>query len=211
MKRSAGIAMVACLVGVSMASAATYGTVTVKLDSVSPGLTMQTMAAPYDTSWYSGPTGQFNLTLTNPSAGVPALYGQPGFCLEVETTSIGSTVAGYSVADLSDAPVSSGPADTSQGPMSTAKADAIRELWARHISEVNSNVTAAAFQLCVWELVYEDLYVASPPGWDVTTGKFTANNVTGDPASAVSQANTWLASIDGTGPMTTLYALTKEF
>ena len=205
--KTAMVTMVAVILCAGAASAGVFGQVDVKLDSISPKLTMGTWVVPYDSNWYTGATGQFNLSFSNPSAGVPELTGQ-GFCLEVETTGVGST-ARYDVRDLYDAPVSSGPADTSGGPMLAPKAAAIAELWGRSIGEVVDNVSAAAFQLCVWELVYEDLYVALPPGWDVTSGKFKARDDGGNTTLAINQANAWLAEINGSGPFAQLVGLTK--
>jgi hypothetical protein len=209
MKRLITICLVAVVVLVlaeSPASATLYGTVNATVGG-GPGLTMASMIHPYDTSWYTGFTGQFELTYSNMTP--PTLGLLPdAFCIEVQTISVGGTYP-YSVRDAFDAPIPDGPADTNGGPMGIPKAEALEELWGRFHDQVNSNVTAAAFQLAVWEIIFEDLYVQTPPGWNVLSGKFEARDDTGDPHSAIVQANTWLGQINGQGPKVQLYGLTN--
>ncbi len=205
------VAALIAMVGLAgTTQAALLGTATVDYNSVSPGITMKSMIQPYDSNWYNGPTGVFNIVISNISSSTISNLNQtPAFCLEVETTT--NSAVTYQIRDLFDAPVSDGPADTSFGPMGAAKATAIRELWGRSIGQVADNVTAAAFQLAVWELVYEDLYVTSPPGWDLTTGKVTAlTGATTTKDQAISLANTWLGQIDGTGPKANLVGLVRD-
>jgi hypothetical protein len=205
MKRATtvAVAVVVSLVLASGAMAGTYGTVSTKILSVSPVLSMATMIQPYDTGWYTGATGQFNLQyLTAP----PVSLNTAASCVETQTISVGGTYT-YTVVDPWDVPVPNGPADQSGGPMGVAKANYLREFWALAFGSVTNNVTAAAFQLGVWEIVFEDLPALPPTGWDVTVGKFKANTGVGDPNAAILQANTWLALVDGTGPMATLYGL----
>ena len=65
---------------------------------------------------------------------------------------------------------------------------AIGELWGRHYSSVSSDLTAAAFQVAIWELAYDG-------DGSLDTGSFKVlNNL-----AVKSLASTWLASIDGTG------------
>ena len=202
MKRATtvAVAVAVSLVLASGAMASTYGTVSTKLLSVSPALSMSTMIQPYDTSWYSGPTGQFNFQYTT----VPPLaLGTAASCAEPQNVSVGGTYT-YTVVDPWEVPVPSGPADQSGGPMGVAKANYLREFWALAFGSVTNNVTGAAFQLGVWEIVFEDLPLTN---WDVTAGKFKANTGVGDPDAAISQANTWLALVDGTGPKAKLYGL----
>lgn len=58
----------------------------------------------------------------------------------------------------------------------------VAELWGRYRAIVDTDLEAAAFQVALWELSYD--------GFTLVT--------TGDVANL---ANTWLASLDGTGPM----------
>jgi len=206
MKRAATVAVVVSLVLSAGASASTYGTVSATLLSASLGLNMGSMIQPYDSSWYTGPTGQINLQyMTTP----PVLLNPQAFCIETQTVGIGSTYA-YTVVDPWEVPVPLGPADQSQGPMGVAKANYLREFWALAFGSVTNNVTAAAFQLGAWEIVFEDLPTTPPTGWDVTTGKFSARLDAGDPTAAINQANAWLALVNGTGPKATLYGLKSD-
>jgi hypothetical protein len=194
------VAVAVSLVLAAGAMASTYGTVSVNLVSISPGLTMSSMIQPYDTDWYSGATGHFNLQyLTMP----PVLLNTAASCVEPQTVGVGGTYT-YNVVDPWDVPVPDGPADQSGGPMGVAKANYLREFWALAFPSVTNNVTGAAFQLGVWEIVFEDLPLTN---WDVTVGKFKARDDGGNTTLAITQANTWLALVDGTGPKATLYGL----
>ena len=207
MKRATTVAMavVVSLVVAAGASAGVLGTVYSCMSSVSPGLTMSTWVTPYDTSWFNGLTGRCNMSYSNYSPGAPAVSG-PAYCTEVEGWRLGSWYT-MNIRPVSETPVSSGPADTGYGPMGAAKAEALRELWGRFYALANDNVSCAAFQLAVWEITYEDLYVPTPPGWDVTVGKFKALDGGGNTTLAINQANTWLGQITGTGPKAVLYGL----
>ena len=207
MKRATtmAVAVAVSLVLASGAMAGTYGTVSTNLVSIGPALTMSSMIQPYDgSSWYTGATGQFNLQLTNP----PVALNPQAFCIEVETIRVGGTYT-MNVVDPRDAPINAGPADQSGGPMGVAKANYLREFWALAFPSVTNNVTGAAFQLGVWEIVFEDLPTTPPTGWDVTVGKFKARDDGGNTTLAITQANTWLALVDGTGPKATLYGLSN--
>ena len=188
----------------STAVGATYGTVSATIGQ-DYKLTMATIVEPYDTNWYSGPTGRFMLTYSNMNPSDMGILPD-AFCVEVQTVSIGATY-NYTVVDTADVPHPYGPGDTGGSPMGTLKADYLSELFGRFYTQVNSNVTGAAFALAVYEIVFEDLYVPSPPGWDVTYGKFRARDDGGDIASAINQANSWLWALDGTGPKTPLRGL----
>jgi PEP-CTERM motif len=73
-----------------------------------------------------------------------------------------------------------------------AVSDAISELWARHFASVTSDVTAAAFQVVLWELAF------GATDRNLDTGAFQL--VTG--GDVKTKAQEWLASLsrDGTGP-----------
>lgn len=65
----------------------------------------------------------------------------------------------------------------------------IGELWGRHYSSVSSDLTAAAFQVAIWELAYDG-------DGSLDTGSFKVLNN----AAVKNLASQWIASIDGTGP-----------
>ena len=188
------------------ASATMYGTVDATVGA-GYALTMSSMIQPYDASWYTGHTGLFLLTYSNMNPSDMGLLPD-AFCVETQTVGFGGTYS-YSVKDAFDVPVPLGPADTGQGPIGLVKADYLRELFGRFYGQVNSNVTGAAFALAVYEIVFEDLYVQTPPGWDVLSGKFKALAAAGDITLAINQANAWLGDVDGTGPMANLRGLTS--
>lgn len=65
------------------------------------------------------------------------------------------------------------------------------ELWGRNFASVTSDVTAAAFQVAVWELAYDTDGLLS-----LATGKFQLKS-----GGAVDLlASQWLSELDGTGP-----------
>jgi len=126
------------------------------------------------------------------------------FCTEL-TELPPDSILKYDVIALEDGPI---PTSFLGGPMGTAKADYIRELWGRFYdpSWVGSspfslleNSLTSAFAAAVWEIVYEDL-PASPLKWDVTVdggpleSGFRCDYVYAD------IANRWLHALDGTGP-----------
>ena len=76
------------------------------------------------------------------------------------------------------------------------------QLFNQHIGGATaSNVTSAAFQLAVWEILYD-----SGP-YDVTTGAFRASGN----AAAISLANTWLSGLSGpTRVVTLLHAANNQ-
>ncbi len=70
-----------------------------------------------------------------------------------------------------------------------AAADRISEFWGRHHSSITNDITAAAFQVGLWELAF-DLNSS------LTSGRFSLVSR----GSVFDTAQTWIASIDGTGP-----------
>jgi hypothetical protein len=128
------------------------------------------------------------------------------FCMDLKQHSSSQSTT-YTVL-----PVESGPVPF--GPMGTAKADYLRELWGRYFDPswvgngpftYQQNQAAEAFEICVWEIIYEDL-PSFPTLWDVTTGKLDVKSSTVD----YSLANTWLHNLDGTGPKANLRCLSSE-
>ena len=134
--------------------------------------------------WYDGPIG--------------------AFCTELNELPPDSILK-YNVITLEEGPI---PTSFLGGPMGTAKADYIRELWGRFYDPSwfgsdsftwKQNSQAGAFAAAIWEIVYEDL-PASPLKWDVTVdgaplGRgFRCDYVDAD------TANIWLHMLDGTGP-----------
>lgn len=69
-------------------------------------------------------------------------------------------------------------------------ADSIAELWGRYRGMVTTDVTAAAFQVALWELAY------GVSDRNLSTGAFQLTTA----GSVFSTAQAWLTSLDGTGP-----------
>lgn len=148
--------------------------------------------------------GQFNWTrdgaLPGTDVTVPTQFGS--YCIELTQTLAFNTTYEFTLANLEDAPV---PATPPYGvPMGAAKADAIRELWGRFWSPAFTNQDSAAFQLAIWEIVYD-----GPNGANTGTG--VVNLFSNINPATITQANTWLAALDGTGPRANyLQALTSD-
>lgn len=89
------------------------------------------------------------------------------------------------------------------GPMGAVRGDLLKELFGRHYSGIVDNSSAAAFQMDVWEIVYDGS--RAPGALDLTSGNFTATS----DAATDALAQSWLNSLDGTGPRANLVGLTN--
>ncbi|MEQ1519430.1 MAG: PEP-CTERM sorting domain-containing protein [Usitatibacteraceae bacterium] len=72
-----------------------------------------------------------------------------------------------------------------------ARADALSRLATAHLGQVNNGATSGAFQLAVWEIVYE---TAGTP-YNIASGNFSA---WGASNSAITTAQSWLTSLGTT-------------
>lgn len=100
----------------------------------------------------------------------------------------------------------------------TTKAGYLSELWGRYYDPSwagtgtftsTQNAEAAAFAAAVWEIVYEDL-PGSPLQWNVDVdGSAGIAGFRGQGLDSV-LANTWLHSLKGTGPKTSLAVFTNQ-
>jgi len=114
-----------------------------------------------------------------------------GFCIDLEQNPA-NTYATFDVVSLTEAP---DPRFIGV-PMTTAKGNLLRELWGRHYGAISTNQQAAEFQLAVWEIIFE------------TSGTYNIGNGSLMSGSYNSGTNALLGSLDGTGPMAGLVALT---
>jgi hypothetical protein len=99
----------------------------------------------------------------------------------------------------------------------TAKAGYLQELWGRYYDPAwtgsgsftsTQNTKAAAFAAAVWEIVYEKV-PTSPAQYNVTTtGSSGAAGFRVEGVDSI-LANTWLHSLNGTGPKAQLAVLTN--
>jgi hypothetical protein len=158
---------------------------------------------------YAGGTGGYTSVYTwnadtAGASGEGKLVPNWGFCIEIPQEPQNTT---YDVRPLEEAPL---PADFGT-PMGIAKANLIRELWARNfdptwITSGNAG-KAEAFAGCIWEIVYEPLPVAfggTGAAYNITAdqnGNRYGNNQFFMMANAdTAKAQEWLDSLTGTGP-----------
>lgn len=131
------------------------------------------------------------------------------FCMDLGQYA--SSYKTYDITDPADGPVP----DTYLGSgMGVEKAALLSELWGRYYdsswltgstyTEAQKNA-AEAFQICIWEIIYEDYGNAVDITSDGTSGElgFKAKYVES------SLANSWLTSLDGTGPTADLVSLSN--
>jgi len=84
--------------------------------------------------------------------------------------------------------------NSGQGILTATEVAAMEKLWANARSLVTNSVNSAAFQLAVWELVYDD----GSQGYNVGTGLFQIPESTNSNVQlARSTANTWLSQALG--------------
>ncbi|MBX3388336.1 MAG: PEP-CTERM sorting domain-containing protein [Phycisphaeraceae bacterium] len=148
---------------------------------------------------FAGPVkaGQFNWQRTGGSyTGLTGTFAT--FCLEVHQDIFPGNNYTYEVNTVANAPL---PINVLFGtPMGAVKADKIAELYGRFFGGLVSNDDYAAFQLSVWDFVYDG-------GDGVSNGVFQAQGF----GAAMAQANAWIAAVDGTGPrMSGLLALSSD-
>lgn len=129
------------------------------------------------------------------------------FCIEIRQHLADPTT--FTTKSLEESPVPSDyPESESGNGMGADRANDIRELWHVYFNQIGDNADyAAAFQLAVWELVYED---RSEPGdtWSVDDGRFYMYGSKAPNARAL--ANTWLDDIqDNDYDKANLIALTS--
>ena len=189
---------------------ADFGTVSLREVNTSPGLGGFTLYAHNFTGGVGGVlAGRYNFDINGGSpSGIPGITSwtqlpEWGFCIEMQYSTGGYQP--YTIKNLQDAPLTGGIGGL---PMGTTKANYIRELWANHIANVpGNNTNAAAFQLAVWEIVYEN-NAAGPGLWNVKSTSGAADTgfrAVGNTA-ALDLANTWLGQLDGQGLASGLYA-----
>lgn len=205
------------LLAAVIAPSARAASVTAYLDNVNPRGTVTVSfdsGAHYQTSPYVGAIHWTNVVTDTTDTVVRDYITKPGgfntFCIEGKQDVYLHKNASWTFAALGAAPNTS--------PMGADRAARLTEFWGRHIAEVTSSLTAAAFQLAVWEIVSDSpashvgaFVSAFSPNF--TTGQVRAKN--DSPAGAINLANTWLTDsvngLGGSGAYThyTLYALSS--
>jgi len=114
------------------------------------------------------------------------------FCIELtqDRTPANSPLPGYKeTTDIASVPKPGSLNGTLAGAMGSAKADLMKRLfnswfsshtWADFLNPLDNGYNAAAFQLAIWEILYD--FDGSPPSLNLTTGAFQALLSPLDPA-----------------------------
>lgn len=143
-----------------------------------------------------------NVNITNPGYDSSLPLMEWGFCIEMQPSSTGNQP--YQIHTLEQAPQNQGPGGLAMG---ITKADYIRELWAIvNPSPAMTSLQAAAMQVAIWEIVYED----TESSWDVgswVTGDDESFGITVGDGNVITTANGWLNQLDGEGPLANLVGL----
>jgi hypothetical protein len=126
------------------------------------------------------------------TSGSPLLGDASGnfltFCVEItQDVYLGSTY-GFYTGSVDTAPTPGNPIPGSSG-MGTSKAALLKELWARHYTHVVDAASGAAFQIAVWDIVYD-------ADFNLGAGNFRAYSTNAVNTLAISLASTWLNDIN---------------
>lgn len=220
--RVALLCMVASLF--MLAGSAKADTITAKFDGVlpetnvslvSPGHTGAVQAGVYNwTRKLTTSTDPNNNWAYDPLQGTSF----DAFCIQANQNTPTSGYQVFTVTDLKDAPIGG----TGTQPMGSLRALLLSELWANNESTAVSggNLTSAAFQMAVWEIVFEDLSGLPDPsdaGFvtalqnklevnSTATGKGSVYTTT---TNVANQANIYLDGLDLLGSKSTLRALSS--
>ncbi len=187
----------ACVVSV-LALAAVAGTasatvIQARLDSITPRRDMS-VSSNGGSSSQTLRSGVNNFTVLggDPSLLAPAFTG---FCIDLnQTIQVGNSYT-FTASPLEAAPVPG-------GGMGSVKANQLRELWGRYqlLTTTGSSTNAAAFQIAVWEIVFDS-------GLDLASGAVQV----GGHSATLTLAQGWLNSLNGdvTKYAGNVYALTS--
>lgn len=170
-------------------------TVRATFNSVSPSVGCE-FSIDFGGTWTGTLAGGMNWTRDGMNPGTYAgLQGDfRTFCIEVtQQVGFGNSYE-YFVVDPSDAPTFE--------PMGAFRASELSELFGRYYGSLVTNSDFGAFQMAIWEVVYE---IGETP-LNVNDGRFQIRNA----AVEQNMANAMLASLNGTGPMMSLVALTNR-
>lgn len=183
--------LIAAFAIVSCAGLANADTYTLRYDGHGDGRTVN-----YSTdsgAHYNGTfAGEFRWFRTGSTPSIP--NGEMStFCIQLTESnpSVGSSET-YTLVDPANAPDGAN--------MGADRRNLMNELFGRYFAtlDLNNDDQCAAFQISVWEIVYDS-------GVALNGGSFRVQNG----GSWYSTAQTWLNSLDGTGPMATTRALTN--
>lgn len=190
------LSALAVLIGTCVLAGVSQGAfVTMKLESASPTLDIS-LTRDSGMSWQTMTVGQFNWKgiVTNPIGLQDVFYG---FCIELgQDVTVGLNYANvYEPVSLDGAPL---PAVAPNQPMGIAAAHLINSLWSGHRAGLSTPEDFAAFQVCIWEIVYD-------PGLSLTADAFQIR----DNPAVLALAQGWLNGLNPNAPLDPkLYALT---
>jgi len=160
--------LIPSLVGLLLAAnAARADTITVNFDNVDPGraVSVRLGSTNIDTR-----AGLFNFDRVSGSTAFGNRF--QSFCIEL------------------DAPIGSNPITFDINALSGPKAARISEFWGENFGKIGTNADlAAAFQLGLWEIIYDNTA-------DLGGGNFRVNSA---PVAALSAAQSWLGQVNGSG------------
>lgn len=191
--------VVAGVIGVAgvlaAAGSASAAFVTMTLNDISPKQSISTTRNG-GSSWQTLSAGRFNWTgaQTNP-AGLKGDFA--AFCIELtQSVSTGTAYSSYEAIQLAAAPQ---PAASPYAPMGTNDARLISDLWVKHRQGLTTANDYAAFQIAIWEIVYDD-------GENLSAGQFRMRNNN----TVLNLAQSWLNGLNKNAPIASyLYALSS--
>ena len=182
---------IASVVVAGVAGSASALTIQARLDSINPDVNMS-VSKDGGATFHTLRSGVNNFTVLGGDATELAPTFK-AFCIDLnQTIGLGNTNT-FSKNAVETAPIPG-------GGMGIAKADLLRELWGRHFLGINSNVKGSAFQIAVWEIVFDN-------GLDLSSGQI---QVAGN-ASVLAQAQAYMSSLTGDGAyFAPVYALSSN-
>lgn len=181
----------------AIGSSAWAATVNATFSSVSPGRDVKIKIAGQNKNTRAGVSNFTNATASDNDPFFTGTFS--GFCIDLlEVVSYGYPGSWTKTTAIDTAPLPYSGFNPPGG-MGVAKANDLRKLWGRFRALANTNDGAAAFQLAVWEIVYE---TASSYDINANAGNFSFMqllNGAATYASIVTTANAWLADLANPG------------
>ena len=174
-------------------------TVVAQFNSVSPHELFR-LSLNNGASYSAALAGRMNWTRTGGTSTDAPEGNFSTFCIELTQHVAFNQSYEFNVVTLDLAPSPGG--DGVGDGMGISKADQLSEFWGEHRSNVVDNLTAAAFQIGIWEIVYDD-------NLHLGTGTFIAQPLTVTPQQ-VSLAQQWLDDVNGVGARSKLLAMSSS-
>jgi hypothetical protein len=167
---------------------------------------------------WDGSTAVAGAGAASNAAGFQGLFDS--FCIDIKDDVALGNVYQFNLASLSSAPIlGTGINADLTGGMGSDKMNVLEHLFGQHLGNVNSTTAAGAFQLAVWEVVYDalpsnlDAVPSNVSQYDVTSfnpGDATKGFMVGS-SSIASQANNFLHDLNlASGPKLNLAALSSS-